>query len=260
MSGPMVSHLRTWWPDEGWKRFVLLLVAVTFTASLWIFLELADDAPEGDYLEIENQILLAFRQPEDPAQGLGPWWVPEMARDITALGSAVVLTLVTAIVVGGLMLRRRTRTAFLVLAATAGGYLISSTLKGLFARGRPDVVPHLVEEVSLSFPSGHSMVGSAFYLTLGVLLAQTVARRREKIYFVGAALWFSFLIGLSRVYLGVHYPTDVVAGWAAGTAWALLCWSTAWWLQRRGSLRTPDEETGQPEVRASELSANRAAS
>jgi undecaprenyl-diphosphatase len=256
----MVSRLRPWWPKDGWQRFVLLLVVVTFTMSLWVFVELADDAPEGDYLALENQILLAFRRADDPAHGIGPWWVPEVARDITALGSAVVLTLVTAIVVGGLLLRRRTRTAFLVLAATAGGYALSSTLKDIFGRGRPDVVPHLVEEVSLSFPSGHSMVGSAFYLTLGVLLAQTVARRREKLYFVAAALFFSFLIGLSRVYLGVHYPTDVVAGWAAGTAWALLCWSTAWWLQRRGTIKTPAEDPADPAVRESDLSANRAAS
>lgn len=211
---------------------------VLFCASVWTFVELADDAPEGDYLEWENRILLASRHPDEPARGLGPWWVPEMARDLTAIGSAAVLTLVTVIIVGLLLMRQRARAALLILAASAGGYAVSTGLKEWFARDRPDVVPHLVEEVSASFPSGHSMVSSAVYLTLGVLLGQTVARRREKIYFIGAALLLTGLVGASRVYLGVHYPTDVLAGWAAGTAWALLCWGMACWLQRRGTIRT----------------------
>ena len=248
----MRAHLQSLWPTENWKRGILIAVALTFCLCVWVFVELADDAPEGDYIELENRILLAFRQEGDPNHGVGPWWVPEMARDITALGSAVVISLVTAIVVGLLFMRRRARTAFLILAATAGGYAISSTLKELFGRGRPDVVPHLVEEVSLSFPSGHAMVGTAFYVTLGVLLAQTVAHRREKIYFVGIALLIAFVIGLSRVYLGVHYPTDVLGGWAAGTAWALLCWSTAWYLQRRGAIRTPEEAEADEVVQGNE--------
>jgi undecaprenyl-diphosphatase len=82
----------------------------------------------------------------------------------------------------------------------------------------------------------HSMMSSVVYLTLAVLLARTMKRRRVKIYLVSAALFLSFLVGLSRVYLGVHYPTDVVAGWAGGTAWALLCWLTAYWLEKRGEV------------------------
>ena len=87
------------------------------------------------------------------------------------------------------------------------------------------------------------MASSIFYLTLGALLARTARRRREKIYFVCSGILLTSLIGFSRVYLGVHYPTDVLAGWSAGTAWALLCWFVADWLGRRGKLR---EETGEP--------------
>lgn len=242
----MVKRVLEFWRRAGWNEPVLLLAVGVFCIAVWAFLELAEDAPEGDYERIENQILLAFRQPNDAATSIGPWWLPEVGRDITALGSAVVLTLVTLAVIGFLLMRRRFRTAVLVVLATAGGYGINSALKEHFERGRPEVVPHLVEEISMSFPSGHSMVGAATYLTLGVLLGQTVARRREKIYFIATALVLSFLIGVSRVYLGVHYPTDVLAGWAAGIAWAMLCWAVATWLQLRGAIRTPSETDGEP--------------
>jgi undecaprenyl-diphosphatase len=112
-------------------------------------------------------------------------------------------------------------------------------LKSLFSRPRPSVVPHLATEISASFPSGHSMMASVVYLTLAVLLGQLVARRRERAYFFGLGLVVVGLVGVSRVYLGVHYPTDVAAGWAAGTAWSLLCWSVAVHLQRRHTIDQP---------------------
>jgi undecaprenyl-diphosphatase len=87
-----------------------------------------------------------------------------------------------------------------------------------------------------SFPSGHSMLSAVIYPTLGTLLARLVPRKRLKIYFMLVALTLSFLIGISRIYLRVHYPTDVLAGWAAGLAWAAFCWTIAKYLQRRGAL------------------------
>jgi undecaprenyl-diphosphatase len=223
----------------GWNTFVIAGASSLFCLALWLFIELADDAPEGDYLAFENRILLAFRDPDDPARGIGPPWLPVVARDITALGDVFVLMLVTFTVAGLALLRRSFRTAALVVVATGGAYAINGGLKGLFERARPTVVPHLVEQTSLSFPSGHSMVGAATYLTLGAIVAQVFARRREKVYVLACAALLSFLIGTSRVYLGVHYPSDVLAGWSAGTAWALLCWAAALWLQRRGAIETP---------------------
>jgi undecaprenyl-diphosphatase len=237
----MSPRLEEFWPARGYKRILLVSCLIAFAVSIWVFVELADDPENADTLAWENRLLLAMRDPADPSRGIGPWWLPEAARDITALGSAVVLTLIAASIVGFLVLRSRLRTAALLTVATLGGYLLSSTLKEFFARGRPTIVPHLMEEISMSFPSGHSMVGSAFYLTIGVILAQTVARRLEKVYCIVIALLLSLLIGGSRVYLGVHYPTDVIGGWAAGSAWALMCWGAAWWLQHRGALRTPEE-------------------
>jgi undecaprenyl-diphosphatase len=227
------------------KRF-MIAAAVIFVIAVWSFAELADDAVPGNYLEQEAKILRAFRHSDDLSRGLGPPVVESVVRDLTALGSETVLTLVVALVVGFLFLRRRKRAAWLILAATLSGMVVGSVLKNVFHRSRPQIVPHLTEVTSLSFPSGHSMMSSVVYLTLGALLAQTMARRREKIYIVTAAVSLTVLVGLSRVYLGVHYPSDVAAGWAAGVAWALLFWAIAVWLQQRGALRRPEGEPQDP--------------
>lgn len=235
----MLPWLKEWRRPSGWNEWIVLLGLAAFSAAVWGFVELADDAPEGDYLHIENRILRAMRTAEDPAIGIGPSWLPEAMRDLTAMGSFLVLAIIVMLVLGWLWLRRHYRTALFVLVATVGGVLVGHGFKVMFGRERPAVVPHLTEETSLSFPSGHSMMSSVVYLTLGALIARAVPRRREKIYVVVAAALLSLLVGVSRVYVGVHYPTDVLAGWSAGTAWALLCGLVAWWMQQRGNLSKP---------------------
>jgi undecaprenyl-diphosphatase len=108
--------------------------------------------------------------------------------------------------------------------------LLNLLLKLGFDRPRPDLVPHLTEAYQTSFPSGHSMSSAATYLTLGAMLARVQPSRRLKIYFLSLAIAVMLLVGFSRVYLGVHWPSDVLAGWAAGAIWALACWLLAWWL------------------------------
>jgi undecaprenyl-diphosphatase len=130
---------------------------------------------------------------------------------------------------------------WLVLAASAGGLIISSLLKHEFERRRPSVVPHLATVYTSSFPSGHSMMASAVYLTLGALLTRIVPERSAKVYFIAVAILVAILVGLSRVYLGVHYPTDVLAGWTAGSVWALVCWQVARYLQQRGTVERDTE-------------------
>lgn len=233
----MISWLQALRQRSRWKELVILLGASTFCLCLWAFLELAEDAPSGGFLPRETRLMRALRQPDDPAQPIWPTWTVEAARDMTALGGAAVLSLMTVLVLGYLLVRRAYGAALLVLAATFGGFLLSSGLKEFFDRPRPAVVPHLAPAISASFPSGHSMLSSVVYLTLGALLARTVAQRREKIYFIGVSFLLTFLIGFSRVYLGVHYPTDVLGGWSAGTAWALLCWCVAYTLQHRGKVK-----------------------
>ena len=234
------SWWKEWWGRPGWERFVHIAAASTFLLAVFVFLELADDAPEGDYLPIETSIMQAMREGDQPR---GPAGTAAVVRDVTALGSAVVLILMTLLILGYLWMAGQYRVLGLIAIATAGGQGLNLFLKNAFARERPDAALHLVEVTSTSFPSGHSMASSIFYLTIGILLARTASRRREKTYFVAAALFITFLIGFSRVYLGVHYPTDVLAGWSAGVAWALVCWFVADWLGRRGKLKA---DTGEP--------------
>lgn len=222
------------WHRTGAARFVPLGAAVLFVLVVWIFVELADDAPEGDYLVLENRVLQSMRVGGEP---LGGEAVVSAMRDVTAMGGAVVIVVMTLLILGYLWLCRRYRVALLLAAAIAGGQGLNAILKHAFARERPAATLHLVEVNSPSFPSGHSMAASIFYLTSGALLARTARRRREKFYLLGCALLLTGAVGFSRVYLGVHYPTDVLAGWCAGAAWAILCWFFADWLARRGALR-----------------------
>jgi undecaprenyl-diphosphatase len=122
---------------------------------------------------------------------------------------------------------------FFTLAATIGGTFVSLLLKNLFDRPRPEIVPHLSHVMTSSFPSGHSMLAAVVYLTLGSLLAAVMPTRGLKVYVLAVAVLLTIFVGLSRIYLGVHYPTDVLAGWLAGLTWALVCWLAARWLQRR---------------------------
>jgi undecaprenyl-diphosphatase len=151
-----------------------------------------------------------------------------------------VLVLVTLAVLGFLLLARKYHALLLLLGATLGGLLLNILLKSYYERPRPTVVPHLSDVRTPSFPSGHSMLSAVVYLTLGAMLARLVERRRLKLYFVAVALLLAFLVGVSRVYLGVHYPTDVLAGWAIGLAWAVLCWLVTQYLQRRGAVEKPE--------------------
>lgn len=229
--------------ERAWQRIGggwvgPLWLTIVFIATAWGFAELADDAPEGDYLVWENAVLQSFRHDGAP---LGGEAVASALRDVTALGGSAILGTLTLLILGYLWLCGRYRVAILLAIATAGGQALNLILKQSFARERPAATLHLVEVNSPSFPSGHSMAASIFYLTSGALLARTARRKREKAYLLGCALLVTLAVGFSRVYLGVHYPTDVLAGWCAGAAWAILCLGVADGLARRGALRTPAE-------------------
>jgi undecaprenyl-diphosphatase len=131
------------------------------------------------------------------------------------------------------------RSALLVAGSIALGTILSTILKLVFDRPRPDLVPHGMDVYTLSFPSSHAMMSALVYLTLGALLARTQKSVRLRIYLLVCAILLTFLIGVSRLYLGVHWPTDVLAGWAVGSCWALLSWLVARWLQRKGPVEPP---------------------
>jgi undecaprenyl-diphosphatase len=224
--------------------FTLALVLLAATA-VWGFIELADEVVEGETHAIDTAILLALRNPENLADPLGPRWLEELFRDFTALGGVGVLAFVSLSVAGYLALQRKRRALLLLAVAVIGGLLLSGILKAGFDRPRPDLVPHGAYVYTASFPSGHSMLATVTYLTLGALLARILPDRRTKFFVLALAIVLSLLVGLSRVYLGVHWPSDVAAGWMAGSAWALLWWLVARWLQRRRVME--EAEPGDPE-------------
>ena len=213
----------------------VLLVALGVVAGTWIFVGLAGEVLAGDTQAFDYWLLQALRSPEDPAWPRGPHWLVEVGRDVTAFGSPVVVALLTAAVLGYLWLQRRYGALWFVVVATAGGGLLGRLLKELFARDRPNPVPCLWVS-SPSFPSGHAVLAAVVYLTLGILLARLEPRLLLKVYFLGVMMALACLVGLSRVYLGVHYPTDVLAGWTVGLVWSLLCWLAARYLKRRGAV------------------------
>jgi undecaprenyl-diphosphatase len=229
----------------GRHEFRFLVTLAVLAAGVWIFAELADEVTEGETREIDKVILLSLRSSHDPTDPLGPRWVEELGRDLTALGGVGVLTLVTLAVCGFLLLQRKTGAAALVIAAATGAVIVSTVLKRYYDRPRPDLVPHGSFVYTSSFPSGHSMLSAAVYLTLAALLARIQARNRVKAYLLLMATLITLVVGLSRVYLGVHWPTDVLSGWTAGGVWALACWTIANWLQRRGAVEKPGEEPSQ---------------
>ncbi len=217
-----------------------LLAIGSLAAGVWLFAALADEVMEGGTRKMDRAVLLALRHPGD-LQPIGPPALLEAARDITALGSPTILGLITVALCLFLALAGKNHMALFVLGAITSGLLASVLLKDSFERPRPDIVPHEVYASSSSFPSGHSMMSALTYLTLGALLARSQQRKLLKAYFLLIAVFLTVLIGITRVYLGVHWPTDVLAGWTAGAGWALLCWLLARWLQRRHSLE-PDAE------------------
>lgn len=217
-----------------------MLAAVAFALAAGGFIKIVHEVSDGDHVDFENRIMHAMRRDGQP---IGPAWTPGLVRDVTSLGSAVVLVTMTVMILGYLLLSGRRRIALLIAVAVAGGEVLNTVLKNAFDRARPDATLHLVGVHSTSFPSGHAMAASIFYLTMGAVLARAAHRRREKIYFMAWAIFLTAVVAFSRVYLGVHYPTDVLAGCAAGTAWALVCWFLADWLARRGALRGETKAT-----------------
>ena len=201
-----------------------ILVLFLFVSALALFLAwLGSQVLEGDKFGVDRIILRGLRTPANAAVPVGPHWLLTAMMDLTALGSVTILTLITALAVGFLIALRKPSTALFVGLAVASGALLSGTLKQFFFRARPEIVPHLVQVTSASFPSGHAMNSAFVYLTLATLLARAQQGRLVRIYLMSVAITLTLLIGISRVYLGVHWPTDVLAGWSAGAIWAAIC-------------------------------------
>jgi undecaprenyl-diphosphatase len=210
----MLKHL-------NWPALNVLILTAAATTALTLFIKIAEEVVEGDTHSIDRRIILWLRDGGNPANPLGPVWLEDAVRDITALGSPAVLGLFVLIAAFFLLLAGKRGMSWFLVAAAGGGTVAVTLLKAAFARPRPDLTPTGVAVYTASFPSGHAMVSAIVYLTLGALIARLTPRRVLKLYIMSVALALTVLVGFSRVYLGVHWPSDVLAGWAVGAAWAL---------------------------------------
>lgn len=215
------------------SRDLRLLAALAAIGVLVLaFIKLAHAVSGARTHAFDEAILLALRNtPDDP---IGPDGVTAAVMHISALGSGAVTGLIVLITTLFFALAGRRRYALLMLACALGTLVGMSLLKDLFERARPVVVTHIDPPGGHSFPSGHSMISAALYMTLAVLISRAMERRRLRIYVIVVGALLTMLIGFTRLYLGVHYPTDVLAGWTAGSLWALVCGLIVFRLGKRG--------------------------
>ena len=217
------QHWFRWLPAEP---RVLIGIGV-LAGLLLLFAKIVEDVVEHESGAFDRAILTSLRTAGDLSRPVGPAWLQSAFTNITSLGSPTIITLVTLVAVAYLAVAGRRKLALLTMVSIAAGALAEKAMKLGFDRARPDIVPHLVTVHTLSFPSGHAMLSAVTYLTLGALLARAQTRWGMRIFVLTASIFVTLLIGFSRVYLGVHWPTDVLAGWSIGAAWALVFWLIA---------------------------------
>ncbi len=216
----------------------LFLAAGALALAMLIVAILGATIARGHQFAFDRAIMLAMREPENMRVPEGPVWLKQVMIDVTALGGETVLSIVVIVTAGFLALQRHWLTFWLVLGGTISGSWAVALIKNSVARPRPALIDHIVQVWSASFPSGHAANSAIIYLTVALLLMQIVESRSSRWYLITVAVLLVTAIGVSRVYLGVHWPSDVLAGWSFGTLWALGWWSLGGWLRlRRLSLR-----------------------
>lgn len=216
--------------DRKQQLWLRLIIAI---AGIGGFIGIATAVTAGKTQAWDERVLISLRNPDNPALPVGAERVGEAARDVTSLGGFAVLIFVTLAGVIYFRLDDNVRAARFVGLSIVQGFLVSVWLKSSFARPRPDIVPHLTGFSMSSFPSGHAMMSAIVYLTFAWMITQTVERRGVVIFVWSMAMLLTVAIGLSRVYMGVHYLTDVLAGWCAGFAWVSLSTIVARWFKLR---------------------------
>lgn len=208
----------------------LLIIAL----GVFVFVRLADNLPQIDGEGFDWLVLGAVRPiAGDPSMPWGPWWLHEAAMDISSLGGISVLGLFALIALGFLLMSAKRLSALLLVVGLAGGVFLSEGLKAVFDRARPPQAYQVVDTLNASFPSGHALLSTVFYLSVGVMMTRAFPRRRFKAYAIGVGIVIALLIGLTRIYLGAHWASDVFGGWSVGAAWAMLLWLVAYAAERR---------------------------
>jgi undecaprenyl-diphosphatase len=193
------------------------LIAALLTAAAVLASEVLEQETSG----FDNAILQAMR--DSHGAPVGPPWFQRAILDLSTLGSTALVSCLVVVFCAFLVLSRRRRHALLLAVCGLGTAIAVGVLKAIIGRARPDIIAALDTPGGSSFPSGHTLTASAIYPLLAFLLADLMPERRQKIVTYMVAGMVAFVVGCSRVYLGVHYPTDVIAGWSLGLAWALAC-------------------------------------
>ncbi len=236
----------------GRHELTVLLSILLILGGIWLTISLSDAVVEGNTQETDMAILLMLREGGDADNPIGPPWIEELMRDYTALAGTGFLVLIISAVTIYYLIQGQFREMAFLLIAISGAYLISFFLKDFFGRPRPEFVLEGAYQYSASFPSGHALLAATTYLTLGSILAQLFKRDRLKAYVLLLASLITALVGFTRVYLGVHYPSDVLAGWVIGTVWATICWLGFRWLRRRDLNKSPQVKKAAREIKERE--------
>jgi len=223
--------------DPPW----LLRAAAAVAAAVLLVALIGAAIGHGTQFAFDRAILLWARGGSAHGAPIGADWFRAAMLDVTAIGGVTVLVLMVALVAGFLAIGRHWLTLGLVLGGTISGSLVVTVVKNIIGRARPTIVDHLVNVSSLSFPSGHAANSAIVYLTMATLLSQLVEGRAARTYLFAAAALIVALIGASRIYLGVHWPSDVLAGWAFGTLWAVAWWAIGAWARLRRAGRHPSK-------------------
>jgi len=211
-------------------EFAALGALAVLALGLLTFVDVADDMSEAEGLAFDGRVL-AWMQPV-AGQPRGPWGLHEAAADLTSLGGIAVLTLFAFVALGVLLILRKHLSAVLLVIGLAGAVGLSEGLKALFGRQRPPADYQAVDTLNASFPSGHALLATVFYLTVAVMMTRAFPQRRLKIYVLGVGILFAVMVGLTRVYLGAHWASDVLAGWGVGAAWAMALWLVSYAIER----------------------------
>ena len=226
----------------------LVFGVIISAAAIWGFATIAGEVREGDTQAFDEAMLHLIDEHRVA-------WVERSLLEITALGTGLVVSVIVGVAAMFLWLTRHRYSAVLLLVATLGGIVLNNLLKLTFKRPRPQVFEWVTEPMSSSFPSGHAMSSAIVYVTVAYLAARLMKRRIFRWLTMLAALLLIALIGLSRLYLGVHYPSDVLGGFVIGIAWAAFCMATLEAVQayaRRNAPREMAQFEAPPERKAEE--------
>lgn len=220
---------RTPKPVLGLARLVrseaMELVAVALIAgALLAFAAIADEMQEAPGRTFDLWVLQTLHPGPNLRDAIGPRWLEHAMLDLTSIGSVAVLASVSVIAIGYLLIERHASRAFALVLALVGGLALSETLKLVFERSRPPDAYRAAEVVNASFPSGHALLSTVVYLSLGAMLARAMPKRELRFYVMAVAILLALAVGATRIYLGVHWTTDVLAGWCLGASWATACW------------------------------------